>query len=183
MASLPIREQIRARMAQPEAPAIKPQALERYGSVRAAVLALHKQGMAPSHIARRLRCDVTYCRSIVNATYPDGKIVNAHSCKPTLGYPSRKAAIEAHYDKGMRPVEIARLLGVSQSYIASVLSEIGATKRNLPDSVTVSTIHLNALRDQAVKRGLNPKQLCQRLIQVIAEDASLVDAVLDDGEA
>lgn len=182
MLNQPIREQIRARMSQPEAPAIKPQALERYGSVRSAVIALHKQGMAPSHIARRLRCDVSYCRAIVSATYPDGKMVNAHSCKPTMGYPSRKAAIEAHYDKGMRPVDIARMLGISQSYVASVLSQIGATKRNLPDSVTIDTLHMNALRAQAVKRGLNPKQLCQRLIKVIAEDASLVDAVLDDGE-
>lgn len=159
-----------------------PRAPERYGSIRAAIVALHNTGLTPAQISRRLKCDYSYALRVVRIENPEAAPINTHSRKPTLGYPSRKDAILGLYDQGKRTCEIAQILGKSQSYIAGVLSEAARTRRNLPDHVVIDASTLNALRLSAVSRGLTPKQLCQRLIEVIAADLSLVDAVLDDRE-
>lgn len=190
---LPRREMIRAQMeshgvrscnasasiAQTEA---KPKAMERYGSVRSAIVALHKTGMKPVEISRQLKCDYSYALRVIRIETPDAAPKNTHSRKPTLGYPSRKDAILALHDQGKRTADIALMLGKSQSYVAGVLSEAARTRRNLPDHVVIGLNTLNALRPAAVRRGMTPKELCQRLIEVIAADGDLVRAVLDDQE-
>ena len=111
------------------------------------------------------------------------------AAQPTLGYPTKHAAAKALRAKGLKPREIAALLGVSPSAAYQLLI-YDKTRKRAPagaqrwresgrTSLCLGKRLTHALTPAAQARGLSVTQLARRLLQAAAED-NLVDAVLDD---
>jgi hypothetical protein len=106
--------------------------------------------------------------------------------KPTLGYPSRTAAVLALKADGLKPAAIAEKIGISVAAVAALECSArrwaGARSRN-PDvcrTVLVPLGILQRLAPAARARGLRRETLAELIIETAVEDG-LVDAVLDDG--
>lgn len=100
--------------------------------------------------------------------------------KPTLGYPTRKAAILALSGKGMRPCDIADKIGATRGYVASVISLHGnPTRRTL---VRHAPSHWENIQAAAGRRDITPSALVQRLMEIVGADPVLIDNILDDME-
>lgn len=106
---------------------------------------------------------------------------------PTLGYPTRTAAIVALSAKGIRSEQIAERLGITLNLVHVLKS---AAKRRGPSAglknkprnevaVQIDANDIKVLKPQADKRGIDVNELVRRLITAIADDG-LVDGVLDD---
>lgn len=111
--------------------------------------------------------------------------------KPTLGYPSRTAAIEALRAKGLGTHQIAYRIGISPKDVAALEASKQRTRkqrghycaRPRPDnaSIAIDPELRMALRPHAIARDLSVTALARRIIETVAHE-DMVDAVLDDGE-
>jgi hypothetical protein len=98
--------------------------------------------------------------------------------KPTLGYPTRTAAIEAFLADGMEPRGIAAKLDVS---LNSVQQLIYLSERRLADrKIVLTRPMIDLLGGEAARRGTSAAELAHRLLELIVHD-DLFDALL--GEA
>lgn len=116
------------------------------------------------------------------------------SPKPTLGFPTRTAAIEHLRTEGMTAAQIARKIGIDVKSV-SALEASAARKRGIErpirqaapstskqHTVCIDNDVLRTLRPHAAKRGLSVNALARLLLATVADD-NLVDALLDDGDA
>lgn len=115
---------------------------------------------------------------------------------PTLGFPSRKAAIAALHAQGLQHCEIGnRLRGaghfVTDSSISATLRACGLISHNPSrlrtgksrsgqKTIVFEKRILRRLEADADARGISVNALVRWLIDTIAEDGGLVNAVLDD---
>ncbi|MEI9410737.1 hypothetical protein [Mesorhizobium salmacidum] len=109
------------------------------------------------------------------------------SAKPTLGYPSRTAAIAAFRAEGMETNAIAQRIGIAPSTVSALECSVRrfAPKSQRSDGVG-RTVHLpigllQRLAPHARRRGLTRETLAWMIVDAVAE-SDLVDAVLDDAE-
>jgi hypothetical protein len=97
---------------------------------------------------------------------------------PTLGYPTRSAAVVALDEKGRSIDEIAAAIGIKPKQVSNLLYE-AKSSRNMRTNILVCKSVLRALEPHAFKRKLNSRTLAERILKVVTE-SGLVDAVLDD---
>ena len=100
--------------------------------------------------------------------------------KPTLGYPSRTAAVVALTGEGLSTREVAARIGISVEAVAAYRSN--ARRRRISGDQRGPSIPreiLAELAPAAAVRGMAAGDLAWRLLSVIVAD-DLVDAVLDE---
>ncbi len=106
--------------------------------------------------------------------------------KPTLGYPTRTAAVVALRASGMSLQAVAARIGIPVTTVSAL--ECSARRhsaaRQSPD--TSRTVHfplalLQRLAPAARKRGMTRETLAWIIVERVVED-DLVEAVLDDAE-
>ncbi len=106
--------------------------------------------------------------------------------KPTLGYPSRTAAVVALRASGRSSHEIANAIGITTATVAALEHSAGRRPRRPAEAhgrtVLFPTDILEALRPHAVAREISPNELARRIVDTVV-DEGLIDAVLDDGAA
>lgn len=110
---------------------------------------------------------------------------------PTLGYPSKQAAIVALVEQGLTNAEIAEMLGMSLTAFTTAksraLKRMGRRPRDwgrIGESWMVRLpAHLvDDIKPHADARGCTPNELARRIVEATI-DHGLVAAVLDDGVA
>ena len=99
---------------------------------------------------------------------------------PVRGYPSIIAAVSAMRAAGKSPRETADELSIPIETVYQMHSRAAA--RGRWRRVHISVDGIEALREHADRRGMSVNQLCARIIETVADDDSLVNAVLDDGD-
>jgi len=104
---------------------------------------------------------------------------------PTLGYPSRTAAVMALKKKGYPEREIAERIGIPIERV-SALAISGRKAKKYDGSVArpertilLSAADYRSLSAPAAERGITVIQLVNRLLTVLVDD-DLVNVVLDD---
>lgn len=97
---------------------------------------------------------------------------------PTLGYPTRTAAILALTAKGEDIRLIAKKIGITPKQ-AECLLYAERSNRSPRGTMQIEKSILSALDPHAKQRNLNSRQLAERILKVVAE-SGLIDAVLDD---
>lgn len=97
---------------------------------------------------------------------------------PTLGYPTRSAAVLALDEQKKSINEIADAIGITPKQAANLLYE-GRKSRYDRTNIPVCKSVLRALEPHACRRKLNSRTLAERILKVVTE-SGLVDAVLDD---
>ncbi len=106
--------------------------------------------------------------------------------KPTLGYPSRTAAVIGLRGAGKSSREIADAIGIETATVAALEHSAGRRKRRPAEAhgrtVLFPTDILERLRPHAVAREISPNELARRIVDTVL-DENLIDTVLDDGEA
>lgn len=106
--------------------------------------------------------------------------------KPTLGYPSRTAAVIGMLAEGFQEHDIARKIGISVSTVSALRcsAERGWPRKPLDRMRTVNfpVSLLQKLAGAARRRGLSREMLAFMIVEQVVDD-NLVDAVLDDGAA
>lgn len=107
--------------------------------------------------------------------------------KPTLGYPSRSAAVIALQSEGLTTREIADRIGISHKNVISLsISAMGAKKRatrpteSFGRTIVFPIDILGRLAPYAAARGISTNELVRRLIEIAVDDG-LIDSILDDG--
>jgi len=116
--------------------------------------------------------------------------------KPTLGYPSRTAAVLALQQQGMCDQVIANNIGITKSTV-SALANSGQRRSLHPAktkkrkrrpaeqnarTVVIENVVLFRLHPHAKLRGISVNELVRRLVETAVDD-NLVDSILDDMEA
>lgn len=102
---------------------------------------------------------------------------------PTLGYPSRTAAIFGLRQRGKTTAEIAALVGLPRAHVmAREMSHMRARSRHGCRTVTLPEEMTKRLEEAAKGRRLSAAGLAYRLVDAILQD-QLIDAVLDDRAA
>lgn len=105
------------------------------------------------------------------------------AAKPTLGYPSRTAAVRALRAQQMPTAAIARRLGIELKTVVALECSADRCRQLVADgnrTVLFSGELIEDLRPHAAKRGLTVNRLV-RLIVETAVDHDLITALLDDG--
>lgn len=103
--------------------------------------------------------------------------------KPTLGYPSRTAAVLALREEGLDTRSIAGRIGIGMKDVAALESSaarsaaIGGTCRTVLFPVDL----LADLVPHAERRGITANCLARRIIETVIDDG-MVDSVLDDAD-
>jgi hypothetical protein len=119
--------------------------------------------------------------------------MTAKAVQPKKG--SKSESICDLYKKGADPAEIFRALDCSRGMVYNVierwfpngrpLMEIGAAKPavtiRLNFYISVTRRGFDALHDAATTRELTPEMLCRKLLTTIANNATLISNILDDG--
>lgn len=108
--------------------------------------------------------------------------------KPTLGYPSRTAAIHALRAQGLSTRQIAEAIGIPTQRVSALELNGGGERRlreeppseQLGRVVTVSIDVLDALSPHAARRGMHVNSLARKIITTVVRE-NMIDAVLDDG--
>lgn len=103
--------------------------------------------------------------------------------KPTLGYPSKSAAIVALQEQGWKLREIGDRLGMTERQASSLATRYRQREKRKAGERTLvldPLLHTD-LRRHAVHYGTSVEQLVFRLLMVIVSD-KLVDAILDEGD-
>lgn len=109
---------------------------------------------------------------------------------PTLGFPSRTAAIEALRAECLDTHAIARRIGISAKDVTALEASkertrkqrgVSAVKRGAEISVEIPEDLKRHLRPHAARRDTTVAALAQSILETVAE-SDLVDAVLDDGK-
>lgn len=100
---------------------------------------------------------------------------------PTLGYPSRRDAIQALHEKGVSNQDIETAIGVSGNVVRAVLSQQRHGRKVRSErSIALPEAILEDLQPHAERRRISTNELARQLLQHIADEDSLVDAILDD---
>lgn len=106
--------------------------------------------------------------------------------KPTLGYPTRGAAVLAMLGKGWSRAEIAEELNICLPTVSTLAFQARGQESSprRSDRIPVRTLQipvgtLNALAPIAATRGMSANGLARLILETVV-DARLVDAVLDD---
>jgi transcriptional regulator with XRE-family HTH domain len=105
--------------------------------------------------------------------------------KPTLGYPSRTAAVLALRSAGLSSREIADKVGISTATVTALEHSAGRPRKSRPAeemgrTVLFPTDVLDSLGPHAAKRNMHPNALARLIVETVVDD-DMVDAVLDDG--
>ena len=98
---------------------------------------------------------------------------------PTLGFPSRTAAIAALRARDLSTDAIARTIGIAPGTVKAL--EAKARRRAGLHQISVPLDVVNRLSPLAAARGVTAAALAATILQT-AVDEDLVDAVLDDGD-
>jgi predicted transcriptional regulator len=98
---------------------------------------------------------------------------------PTLGYPSRSAAVAALRKECKSTREIAELIGVSQKVVLAMDQYNRSKLTRNHQMIKVSPDVYKALVRSSRKRHLRVEQLTNRVLEIIVNDG-LLEAVLDD---
>lgn len=98
---------------------------------------------------------------------------------PTLGYPSRSAAIRALHQDGLTNAQIAARLGMRQNTVAVHLHRLRQEGSLAAPNLSVAPGILTRLRSAATARGLTGPELAGQLLTAIAR-YDLTDAILED---
>ena len=115
--------------------------------------------------------------------------------KPTLGYPSRTAAVLALRSQGLCDGAIARNIGIDQKTVSALASSGKRAhlypsefrKRKIRPSeksartVVIENVVLLRLHPHAKARGISVNEMVRRLVETAVDD-DLVDSILDDME-
>jgi hypothetical protein len=103
------------------------------------------------------------------------------SAKPTLGYPSRTAAVLALRKQRLDTGAIAARIGIAPKTVLSLETSAARTIRHRDGCRTVvfPIDLLNACTPHAARRGITANELARRIVEA-AIDGKIVDAVLDD---
>lgn len=96
---------------------------------------------------------------------------------PTLGYPSRTAAVLALSARGMSDSAIARATGIAVSSVAAL--RCSARRRADRLELIVTRAALARLQAEAARRGQYTRTLAARILETVVRD-DLIGAVLDD---
>lgn len=107
--------------------------------------------------------------------------------KPSLGYPSRTAAVIALRQQGCTTREIAERVGIEPKTVTALECSAWPRRATTGQSGTVyshdfGSVPLNIrqmLRPHAAKRGMTTDRLMREIIEAVVI-GKLVDAVLDD---
>ncbi|SFI36183.1 hypothetical protein [Albimonas pacifica] len=104
--------------------------------------------------------------------------------KPTLGYPSRSAAVQALREQGWSMRRIAEEIGISLGTVSALDASAKRRREPRPAEVNGKTVLfpaevLDRLRPHAARRGITPNELARRIVDV-AIDECMIDAILDD---
>lgn len=105
---------------------------------------------------------------------------------PTLGYPSRTAAVVALRRAGRSTGEIAAAIGIPQKSVAALEVSASRARARRPAEMLGRTVAfpsdvLDGLAAHAARRGIHANALA-RLIVATVVDEDMVDAVLDDAD-
>jgi hypothetical protein len=112
------------------------------------------------------------------------------SPKPTLGYPSRTAAVLALRQQRLTTAEIGARIGIPPQTVAALeastrrergLSSASEDRGERYRTVLFPIELLRDLRPHAVKRDITVNELARQIVEA-AIQGKLVDAVLDDME-
>lgn len=112
------------------------------------------------------------------------------SRQPTLGYPSKTAAVLALRKQGLSTRGIAHKLFIAPSSVSALEASHARTMHRLPDTpakdhgravLLTPDVH-RLLGPHAARRNMSVSHLA-RLIIEIAVDEKMIDAILDDGVA
>lgn len=116
------------------------------------------------------------------------------SPKPTMGFPTRTAAIAHLRGQGMTAAQIAKKIGIDVKSVSALEASAHrkrGTERTIRQAapstakqhtVCVDNDVLRALRPHAARRNVSVNALVRLLLATIADD-DLVNALLDDGDA
>lgn len=102
-----------------------------------------------------------------------------HNAKPTLGYPSRSAAVRALRLEGLNTKQIALRIGVTVSTVAALEAYENRKKGSRRISAILPRDVLNGLATCAFKAGMTPDAMAEKLLTIIVRDKMLA-AVLDE---
>lgn len=107
---------------------------------------------------------------------------------PTLGYPTRTAAVQALRAQGLSTSAIASRIGIETKSVTALEASArktqggpsrGARRNYQPQGLIVDAEVRRALRPHAAKRSTTVDALIGRLLAILTDD-DLVDALLDD---
>ena len=112
---------------------------------------------------------------------------------PTLGYPTRTAAVQALRAQGLSSGAIARKIGIEVKTVTALEASArrgaggetgdyrGARSTSRQHTVAIDNDVLRALRPHAARRQISVNALVRQLLAILADD-DLVDALLDDAD-
>jgi hypothetical protein len=104
------------------------------------------------------------------------------AAKPTLGYPSRTAAVLALRAQKLPTAAIARRLGIEPKTVVALECSADRCRQLVADgnqTVLFSGELLEDLCPHAARRGISVRRLIRLIIETVV-DHDLIDAVLDD---
>lgn len=101
--------------------------------------------------------------------------------KPTLGYASRTAAVQALRAQGMSTRQIAERVGIEEKTVAAL--ECSSARQGARVREFATTTFAKELRNRAAvhaaRRNITVNELFRRIVEAVIDDG-MVDAVLDD---
>lgn len=110
------------------------------------------------------------------------------SGKPTLGYPTRTAAVMGLRAEGLSTRQIAEAIGIEEKTVTALECSAGRKRdrserpsEKLGRTVVIPMDVLDQLTPHAARRGMHPNSLARLIITTVV-DESMIDAVLDDAE-
>ncbi len=104
---------------------------------------------------------------------------------PTLGFPSRTAAVLSLFESGLRFPQIARKIGIPEKSVQGLYycglrhDRRGRPGERMARTIVVPNDILGALNEPAARRGISVNELARRILDTVAFE-KMVDAVLDD---
>lgn len=110
------------------------------------------------------------------------------AAKPSMGFSSRTAAVQALRRQGASTQEIADRLGIQHKTVTALEHSAGRAKKRAirPAEEHGRTVLfpidiLDSLAPHAARRGIHPNTLARRLVET-AVDEGLIDSILDDAD-
>ncbi len=103
--------------------------------------------------------------------------------KPTLGYPSRTAAVQALRRQNVDTAGIARRIGIHPKAVVALEASARRTRAIVAEgnrTVLFPKDTLDRLAFAAADRAISANELARRIVETVIDDG-LIDAVLDDG--
>lgn len=110
---------------------------------------------------------------------------------PTLGFPSRSAAIAHLASQGLSNIEIARRVKIPASKVPGSLwhtkmdkKELRARRAALRETrrnVVLDKCIYDLLVPHAAKRGVTTGDLVRGILAIVATEPVIIDNILDDG--